>query len=198
MRRSKIDRRSGAPTKIIFLLEEQSAQLLLNSILPRILPSGTPFKCISHQGHRALQAKIPVHLRKEKNAYYVILHDQDDKNCKKLKSDLLQICAQNNRADTVVCIACRELEAWYWGDLDAVAGVYPKFNPEKIRNKAKFRQPDNIVKPSKALEKTFPEFKKIKTAKEIGKHMDVCNNKSPSFQYFVAAVKKLARVETHS
>ena len=189
--------RSGVPAKIVFLLEERSAKLLLDSLLPRILP-GTDFQCVSHQGYGALQAGISQKLRYWKHARFVILHDQDNKNCEKLKSDLLKMCEHNNRPDTVVCIACRELEAWYWGDLDAVARVYPEFDPAKIRNKAKFRASDDIFKPSMALKKNLPGFGKVETAGEIGQYMDLENNKSPSFQYFVAAVKKLARVETHS
>ena len=192
-----ISHRSGVSTKIVFLLEEKSAQLLLESLLPRILPE-TDFKCVPHKGYNALQASIPQKLRYWKDVRFVILHDQDNKDCEKLKSDLSQICEENNRADTVVCIACQELEAWYWGDLDAVARVYPKFNPERVRNKAPFRKPDKIVKPSKALKKTLPEFEKVTAAEEIGQYMDWENNKSPSFQYFVATVKKLAETETHS
>ena len=111
----------------------------------------------------------------------------------RLKLLLLQICAKKHRPDTIVCIACRELEAWYWGDLDAVAGVYPKFNPAKVRNRKPFRKPDEIVKPSEALKRVLPEFEKITAAEEIGQYMDLENNKSPSFQYFVAAVRKVAR-----
>ena len=181
----------GIPTKIVFLLEEESAQELLNSLLPRILERKIPFQCIPHQGCGDLHTSIPQKLT-WKNVRFVILRDQDKKDCAELKSDLLQMCAEK-RPDTIVCIACKELEAWYWGDLDAVAGVYPKFKPAKVRNRRQFRKPDEIVKPSEALKRVLPEFEKLETAEEIGQYMDLENNKSPSFQYFVAAVRKVAR-----
>ena len=183
----------GIPTKIVFLLEEKSAQELLNSLLPRILERKIPFQCIPHKGWGDPHANIPKKLDKWHNVRFVILHDQDKKDCARLKSRLLQMCAKKRRTDTIVCIACQELEAWYWGDLEAVAKAYPEFDPGKVENKERFRHPDKIVKPSKALHENLPEFEKFTAAQDIGPHMKLENNKSPSFQYFVAAVRKVAR-----
>ena len=183
---------SDVSTKIVFLLEEKSAQLLLDSLLPRILPDRIEFQCLSHKGFQTLQKSIPKKLSEWKNVRFVILHDQDDKNCEKLKSKLLQMCRKNNRPDTVVCIVCQELEAWYCGDLNAVAGVYPRFKPQKIENSARFRNPDNIVKPSKVLKEIVPEFLKGGTAETIGEYMDLNNNKSKSFQHFVKKMREMA------
>ena len=181
------------PDKDYFLLEEKSAQELLNSLLPRILERKIPFQCIPHKGWGDLHANIPKKLDKWHNVRFVILHDQDKKDCARLKSRLLQMCAKKRRTDTIVCIACQELEAWYWGDLEAVAKAYPEFDPGKVENKERFRHPDKIVKPSKALHENLPEFEKFTAAQDIGPHMKLENNKSPSFQYFVAAVRKVAR-----
>lgn len=49
--------------KLIFLLEEPSMKYLLDSLLPRILPSDVDFQTIPHSGKRALERSIPIKLR---------------------------------------------------------------------------------------------------------------------------------------
>ena len=189
----KSNRFSGVPSEIVFLLEEKSARSLLNSLLPRILP-GIRCICIPHQGMGELQQKIPEKLREWRTpgARFVVLHDQDDGDCKLLKSKLLGLCAKGGRSDAIVCITCRELEAWYWGDLEAVAKIYPRFKPQNIKNREKLRHTDAIMEPAEALEKRIPGFHKGNTAKRIGPHMNLDNNNSPSFQHFIKKVRIVA------
>lgn len=56
-----------------------------------------------------------------------VLHDQDSHDCKQLKQQLKRLCDQNNKHKLLIRIVCRELEAWYFGDLDAVEKAFPSF-----------------------------------------------------------------------
>jgi hypothetical protein len=99
--------------KIVFLLEEPSMAALLEGLVPRVLP-GVPFQCIPHEGKADLEKSIPRKLRgwREPDVRFVVIRDQDSADCKDVKRRLAALCKQGNRPDTVVRIACRELEAW--------------------------------------------------------------------------------------
>ena len=111
--------------KLIFMLEELSMKELLDRILPRILPEGVDFQTIPHAGKRDLELSLPRKLRawNEPDVAFVVVHDQDSNDCVELKRELQGICAMSGR-QVLIRIACRELEAWYWGDLAAVSEAY--------------------------------------------------------------------------
>ena len=69
--------------KLVFLLEERSMKVLLDIILPKILPEGVSFQTIPHEGKSELEKSIPIKLRawNEPNVAFVIVHDQDSNNC---------------------------------------------------------------------------------------------------------------------
>ena len=54
------------------------------------------------------------------------------------------MCQQANRPDTLIRIACHELEAWYLGDLAAVEQGLELKKLGKLQNQRKYRNPDNI------------------------------------------------------
>ena len=98
---------------------------LLDELLPRILPPDVTFQTIPHHGKRDLERSIPRKLRGWKepgDIRFVILHDQDTKDCVSLKQELLQLCAVTDRP-CLVRIACQEMEAWYFGDIDALCAA---------------------------------------------------------------------------
>jgi hypothetical protein len=84
----------------------------------------------------------------------------------------------------LIRIPCRELEAWYLGDMKAIEQAYPKFNASKFQNKEKFRNPDHC-RASSELKKIIPTFQKGTAAKEIPKYMSIERNTSESFNQFV-------------
>ena len=181
--------------KLVFMLEEKSAKHFLDALLPGLLPKAVKFRCIPHEGKSDLQRSIPIKLKAWRNTpgiktVFIILHDQDNHDCIALKNRLRQLCAPSNR-HPLICIVCRELEAWYFGDLDAVQKVFPQFSANRYKNKAKFRNPDAITKPGKELEKIIPSFSKPHAAKEIPKHMDIRNNTSASFHHTISGIRKL-------
>jgi len=177
---------------IVFLLEELSAKRFLDSYLPRVLPSNTTFQTIPHQGKSELQKSIPKKLRawRTPETKFVVLHDQDSADCKTLKKLLLDLCSKGGKP-ALVRIACRELEAWYLGDLDAVEQAYPGSKASKHSRKARFRHPDSITSPSKELEKIVPEFQKVDGARRLAGTLSREACTSPSFQTFLNGVLAL-------
>ena len=184
------------PIHLVFMLEELSAKYFLEKLLPQIIPSRVTFQCIPHRWKSDLQRSIPIKLKNwlDPNNYFIILHDQDSHDCVALKNQLQQLCAQARQHTPLIRIVCQELEAWYFGDLNAVENAFPRFNADQYENMAQYRQPDSIVKPSKELEKIVKGFRKGHAARTIPEYMNIDDNKSPSFRCFVVGVKNL--VET--
>ncbi len=181
-----------------FLLEEPSMVNFLEQVLPNILPEGIVLyeNCFlrPHNGKSDLLKSIPRKIRAFSNISHeeyrvVIIHDQDSNDCKRLKHELTTLCFQNGDCPTLIRIACRELEAWYLGDMDAIQMVYPSFKAEQQRNKAKFRNPD-ICNPSEELKKLVPNFQKGFASKEISKHISIEKNRSISFGHFVSGLNR--------
>ena len=180
--------------KLIFLLEEPSMKYLLDELLPCILPPGIAFQTIPHQGKHDLEKSIPRKLRgwkEPEDIRFVILHDQDMKDCAVLKQELLQLCAVTDRP-CLVRIACQELEAWYFGDIDALCSAYGRPKLKSVIEKKRFRIPDAIPDPKKELHKLIPEHQQISGAKRVAPHMDIERNTSASFQQFVHGVRRMA------
>lgn len=177
--------------KIIFLLEEKSMKTLLDIILPKIIPDSIEYQTIPHSGKSDLQASIPRKLRgwNEPNVRFVVVQDQDSADCIKLKKNLLNLCAPTGR-EALVRIACRELEAWYFGDLDAVSKAYNK-DLTKLALKSKYKVPDKIENPKDEMRKLIPVHQQIAGARLIGPLFNIEKNTSDSFQCFVTGVKKL-------
>lgn len=179
--------------KLIFLLEEPSMKYLLDELLPRILPPDVTFQTIPHHGKRDLEKSIPRKLRGWKepgDIRFVILHDQDMKDCIALKQELLQLCAVTDRA-CLVRIACQEMEASYFGDIEALCSAYKRPKLKDMIGKKKFRVPDTIPDPKGELYKLIPEHQQISGAKRVAPYMDIERNTSVSFQQFVHGVRRM-------
>ena len=180
--------------KLIFLLEEPSMKHLLDELLPRILPEGVGFQTIPHHGKHDLEKSIPRKLRgwnEPGDIRFVIVHDQDNKNCIELKRFLLKLCEGTNRP-VLVRIACQEMESWYFGDINALAMAYGRPKLREIISQKKFRVPDNIPYPKEALYKLIPEHQQIAGAKRVAPYMCIENNTSVSFHVFVDGIRRLA------
>lgn len=167
---------------------------LLDELLPRILPPDVTFQTIPHHGKRDLEKSIPRKLRgwnEPGDIRFVILHDQDTKDCIALKQELLQLCAATDRP-CLVRIACQEMESWYFGDIDALCLAYGRPKLKGVIGKKKFRVPDDIPDPKGELYKLIPEHQQISGAKRVAPHMDIERNTSVSFQQFVRGVHRIA------
>jgi len=185
--------------ELVFFLEEESARALLASLYPRLIPAGSPIEArfIVFEGKqdldRQLERKLKGYLNRQ--ASFIVLRDQDRADCRTVKRALVARCERAGRPDTVVRIACRELEAFYLGDLRAVElglrvrGLFPK------QNKAKFRDPDRLQFPSLELERlTGKQYQKVAGSRAIAPHLDLERPGSRSFRHLIQAIRDAARL----
>ena len=184
-------------TELVFFLEEESAKALLAGLYPRLIPAGSPIepRFIVFEGKqdldRQLERKLKGYLNRQ--AKFIVLRDQDRSDCRKVKRAIVTRCGRAGRPDTVVRIACRELEAFYLGDLRAVElglrvrGLFAK------QNKAKFRDPDRLQSPSRELEKlTNRRYQKVAGSRAIAPHLDLDSPRSRSFRHLIQAIRNIA------
>ena len=180
-------------TKLVFLVEEPSMAHLLNELLPRLFPS-LLFQCVPHEGKSDLEKSIPRKLRawREPDVRFMVMRDQNSGDCRKVKDKLTERCKQGRRTDALVRVVCRELEAWYIGDEEALTQAFPG-TARQIRHelrKSRFRNPDRVVQPAKALSLLIPEFQKRSGARSLGQHLSR-QNRSRSYQVFLAGIERL-------
>lgn len=178
--------------EIVFFVEELSMKCVLETILPKIISKDVTYRVFSHDGKGDLKASFPIKLRAwlKPETKFVIMQDQDKNDCKKLKQEIVQLCGNKS---CLVRIVCHELEAWYIGDLKAVAQAYNLPNLCKYENKSKFRDPDALESPKKELKKLVPQLTQVLGAQKISLYMDIERNRSKSFQVFVEGVRKICQ-----
>lgn len=179
-------------SRIVFLLEEYSMKVLLDGLLPRLFPV-LQFLCVPHEGKQDLAKSIPRKLRawREPGVAFVVVRDNDGGDCRNLKRSLLALCREGRRKDCLVRIPCQEVEAWYIGDTDALAAAFGDPKLASIGAKERFRVPDDVAKPSRALAELVPAFQKVSGARAMAAHMARERNTSRSFQVFTAGVERL-------
>lgn len=179
--------------RIVFLLEEYSMKVLLEGLLPLLFP-GLPFLCVTHDGKQHLDKSISRQLQawREPGVRFVVLRDTDGADCRELKARLVAACRAAGREDTLVRLVCQELEAWYLGDPVALADAFSDPALRTIAQRARFRDPDAVAQPSRALEELAPSFQKVSGARAMASRLDVERTASHSFRAFVAGVRRLA------
>ncbi len=167
-------------------------QELLEALLPRLFPD-MMFQCLAHEGKKDLEKSIPRKLRawREPGVRFVVLRDNDGADCVQLKQRLLQSCQLAGRGDTLVRIVCQELEAWYLGEPDALAEAFGKERLGRIGRKARFRNPDAVPQPSKALKRLVPEFQKVSGARMMANFLSRERNRSNSFHVLLSGLDRL-------
>ncbi len=198
---------------IEILVEEPSAETFLRVILPKVLKD-TTFQLHVHQGKTDLLKKLPAKLRAyahwiPKSWRILVLVDRDDEDCVKLKEKLVKMAGDaglstqsaRGRAHVVVAnrVAVEELEAWYFGDWQAVRAAYPKVDA-RVAAEAKFRNPDKIAGGTwEAFERLLQKagyfttgLRKIEAARAVAERMIPERNSSHSFGVFWETVKRFA------
>jgi hypothetical protein len=177
--------------RIVFLLEEYSMKVLLDGLLPRLFP-GLEFLCISHEGKHDLEKSVPRKLRawREPGVRFCVIRDNDGQDCSDLKQGLVELCRQGARGDSLVRIACQELEAWYFGDPAALANTFRNPRLRELSAKARFRDPDAIDQPSRALQDLVPEFQKVSGARRMAQVL-ARENRSRSYQVLLEGIERL-------
>ena len=195
-----------------FLVEEPSMEALLRALLPQLL-GAVQFDVRVFQGKPDLLARLPHRLRGYRawlpeDYRIVVVVDRDDDDCHALKAQLEQnalaagLSTRTQRSQgrfaVVNRIAIEELEAWYFGDWEAVRAAYPRVQ-EGVPRRAGYRDPDAISRTWEAFERILQRsgyfaggLGKIDAARSIAPHLDPARNTSHSFQVLRDALQELA------
>ncbi|CAB1368421.1 DUF4276 family protein [Denitratisoma oestradiolicum] len=182
--------------ELVFLLEEDSAKAMLESLLPRILNPEIKARLIPFEGKQDLEKQMTRRMRGYLNpeARFIVLRDQDNApNCKAVKAKLAENCHHAGQGTkSLVRIACRELETFYLADLNAVEQGLLIDKLAKYQGTAKFRDPDGLGNPSKELATlTNGRYEKVSGSRAIGKYLDVANERSPSFKSLIRGIRRM-------
>jgi len=200
------------------LVEEPSAEAALSELLPKIIDVNNTWVIHPHGGKKDLLGKLQDRLRGyahwlPQDWFVVVLIDEDRQDCLVLKKELEQAATHaglrtrtnrgaGNRIRVVNRIAMEELEAWFFGDVEALCEAYPGVSPT-LGRKAKYRNPDGISGGTwEALERVVQRaghfeggLAKIEAARSMSKEMDPERNRSRSFCCFRDALKTLVWTE---
>jgi len=181
--------------------EELSAKKCFENIRTNFFPSHN-FEIHPHSSREELKKRLPKvipSLSKTNDVRILITIDQDKNNCKKLKTELEKIVQEKCLCPYKIRIVCKELESWFFGDLEAVTKAYPRFNSTLHRNKTKMKNVDEIEQPNKEFLKIIPDFKninrlpKVEFAERVSAHLSLDHNTSLSFQNTINAIKFLIK-----
>lgn len=181
---------------LVCFVEEESAKEMLGIILKNILSNEITHKIIAFEGKQDLGKQIERKLRcwNTPNSVFLIMRDQDSGDCKVIKQDLLEKVANSGKKTTsVVRIACRELESFYLGDLQAVEDGLKQNNLSKLQNNKKFRDPDRLNNAKEELEKISKGvYQEISGSRSISTHLKLDgSNKSTSFNVLLSGIRDL-------
>ena len=150
---------------------------------------------------KRLRAFNTIFMNNPEAALFIIM-DNDRRDTEMFRAEL-EKCAEDARIkiDHVFCIAVEEMEAWLLGDVSAIKLAYPKLE-DRINTKSLNYQQDSICGTwevladmlskggRKELQKKYSTpkdigIRKAEWAKRIGSKMQIRNNKSPSFNFFI-------------
>ena len=183
---------------VVFLVEEPSMADLLDQLLPRLFPN-LEFLCVPHEGKSDLERSLVHKLRgwRTPGVRFVVMRDQNGEDCHAVKARLDDLCSQAGRSDSLVRVVCRELEAWYVGDLGALTATFPDAARPIRRHlqKSRFRNLDTVVRPASALTELIPAFQKQSAARAMGQRLSRRNH-SRSYQVFLQGVERLRSEDT--
>lgn len=179
-------------------------EAFLQTLLPRFLPAACTFEIHAFQGKHDLLGNLPARLRGYRHWLpaewrIIVLVDQDDDDCRVLKADLEQSAAgagllsRTATADRPWQVANRvvieELEAWYFGEWDAVRAAYPRVR-RTVPQQAQYRDPDAIQGGTwEAFERVLKRhgyfttgLRKVEAARAVAAHFDPERSRSHSFE----------------
>lgn len=203
-------------TIVDFIVEEPSMEVFLRSVLPKLL-GNIHFNIYSFRGKHQLLEQLPSRLQgyagwiskdQQIDQKIVVLVDQDTEDCEKLKAKLEQMALnadlatrsqQDGEQFTVINrIVIEELEAWYFGDWQAVQEAYPRVS-STIPRQARYKNPDAIRGGTwECFERIMQRagyfksgLRKSAAARSIGQFIEPDKNQSHSFQVFRDALREM-------
>jgi hypothetical protein len=196
-----------------FLVEEPSMEEFLRELLPRLLPHDRTFAIHSFRSKSDLLRKLAARLR----AYskwlpvgwrVVVMVDRDEADCIQLKREMEAIATHaglRTRSDApggswqvANRIVVQELEAWYFGDWEAVHEAYPRVS-QSTPNQSRYRDPDSISHTWEAFERILKRhgyfatgLRKREAARAVAANLVPERNRSHSFQVFLDVIHEAA------
>ena len=180
---------------LVCLLEEPSAEEMLRSVLPQILPENVIVKYIIFKGKQDLENSI---VRKIQgwllpDSCFLIMRDKDSGDCIRIKNEIkAKVITTGKLCNTCIRIACHELEGFYLGDLNAVQKGMD-ITIKATQESQKFRNPDKLANAAEELIKlTGRRYSKLQGSRSIAPYLKLDgSNKSHSFNVLVDGIKKL-------
>ena len=134
----------------------------------------------------------------------IVVLDSDDHDVQQFRSELEAVAMQNMiKIDHVFCLSVEEIEAWLLGDRHALLSAYPHAKMHVLNTYvqdsicgtwevlADAVYPGGTSKLSRE-HASFIEIGKLKAewAQNIGIHMDLKSNESPSFNDFIHEIER--------
>lgn len=134
----------------------------------------------------------------------IVVLDSDDHDVQQFRFELEAVAMQNMiKIDHVFCLAVEEIEAWLLGDRHALLSAYPQAKMQVLNTYvqdsicgtwevlADAVYPGGTSKLSRE-HASFVEIGKLKAewAQNIGIHMDLKSNESPSFNDFIHEIER--------
>lgn len=194
---------------LVLLVEEPSMEAFLRVLLPRVLPAGCGFEVHSFRGKSNLLKNLESRLRGyaqwlPENWRIVVMVDRDRDDCRELKDKIEAASAAAGlrtrsraggaRWQVANRIVIEELEAWYFGDWQAVQSAYPRIS-RSVPGRTRYRNPDAVPGTWEAFERILKAkryfatgLRKIEAARAVAAHIEPRRNRSGSFNSFFAAV----------
>ena len=203
------------PPHILLLVEGGSEERFMRTFLPHLgFKADVDFFLRSYGGRAHWKSRTRKDLRGWKTPEvrkFIIQQDQEElsNDCKKVKQDILnwvkEQCPKQSKR-LLVRITCRELEAWYLGNPDALWEAFPEASGpvrKRVLSKCKNTPDGTREKPSEILRGVAgrdAQFPKKNAARDMG---DILGRKcaedtgegfggnlSPSFRCFVRTMRE--------
>jgi len=198
---------------IEFLVEELSSEEALNNLVPKIIGGQNTFKIHPFNGKNDLINSLASRLRGYKSWLpqdwkIIVLVDEDRQDCITLKQELenkalsvsfgTKTQPKDHTYQVINRIVVEELEAWFFGDIQAVKSAFPRVDIN-LSQKAVYQDPDAIRGGTwEALERVLQNkgyykagLAKVEAARKISENMNPAINRSRSFQVFRDSLQEI-------
>lgn len=209
---------TASPIIRLFIhVDEPSMAAALEQILPKLTnDTSVKTRIIDHGSKTKLLSDISSRMqryaqRSLEDIRVIVLVDRDSDDCRVLKRRLEDAALAANlktksstfgtiKFNVVNRIVVEELEAWFFGDVNAIRTAYPRV-PVNLGSSAKFREPDAIAGGTwEALLRVLQKagyyqgqrsLPKIEVARRVAAGMQPERNRSRSFLAFTSGLTAL-------